>query len=125
MSEAKSASAASSEETALARLVEAAPARLEMALLRLLSAASKAATTSVSDAPQVALPMVFPNPASTRSNVHVMFPASTDWRLVNAMGQTVSTGFSQAGSTETWRGLAEGWYVLKSNQGSTPLMVVR
>jgi poly(3-hydroxybutyrate) depolymerase len=83
------------------------------------------ATTSVSDAPQVALPMVFPNPASTRSNVHVMFPASTDWRLVNAMGQTVSTGFSQAGSTETWRGLAEGWYVLKSNQGSTPLMVVR
>lgn len=80
------------------------------------------AATAVSEADWMA-PSVFPNPASSTGRVFATFERDSEWSLVNALGQTLDRGRASAGSQVVWHGLTPGWYVVKTETGSTPLMV--
>lgn len=82
------------------------------------------AATEVSDSEWLA-PAVFPNPASSSGRVFGTFQRDTPWSLVNAMGQVLHRGFASAGTQEVWHNLEPGWYVLKTEAGSTPIVVSR
>ena len=71
---------------------------------------------------EVAL-LVFPNPASSMGRVFATFAQSTDWKLVNAMGQTLDQGRAAQGTRVVWQSLSPGMYVLQTNSGATPLVV--
>ena len=68
-------------------------------------------------------PSVFPNPASSSARVFATFDQDTDWSLVNAMGQTIEQGRAMAGSRVVWSSLPSGLYVVKTNFGSSTLVV--
>ena len=68
-------------------------------------------------------PLVFPNPASSMGRVFATFTQSTDWKLVNAMGQTLDQGCALAGTRVAWQSLSPGMYVVQTNSGATPLVV--
>jgi hypothetical protein len=55
--------------------------------------------------------------------VFATFAQSTDWKLVNAMGQTLDQGRAVAGTRVVWQSLSPGMYVLQTNSGATPLVV--
>ena len=80
------------------------------------------AATEVSEADWMA-PAVFPNPASSTGRVFATFERDSQWSLINAMGQTVDRGRATAGSRVVWKDLTPGWYVVRTEAGSTPLIV--
>ena len=80
------------------------------------------AATEVLEADWMA-PAVFPNPASSTGRVFATFERDSEWSLINAMGQTVDRGRATAGSRGVWKDLTPGWYVVKTEAGSTPLIV--
>ena len=81
------------------------------------------AETAVGEVSQEVAPLVFPNPASSMGRVFASFAQSTDWALVNAMGQTLDRGRAAAGTRVVWQSLAPGMYVVQTNSGATPLVV--
>ena len=81
------------------------------------------AETAVGEVNQQIAPLVFPNPASSMGRVFASFEQSTDWALVNAMGQTLDRGRAAAGTRVVWQSLAPGMYVVQTNSGATPLVV--
>jgi len=81
------------------------------------------AETSVEDFSQEVAPLVFPNPASSMGRVFATFAQSTDWKLVNAMGQILDQGRAIAGTRVVWQSLSPGMYVLQTNSSATPLVV--
>lgn len=80
------------------------------------------AATEVLEADWMA-PAVFPNPASSTGRVFATFERDSQWSLINAMGQTVDRGRATAGSRVVWKDLTPGWYVVRTEAGSTPLIV--
>ena len=80
------------------------------------------AATEVLEADWMA-PAVFPNPASSTGRVFATFERDSEWSLINAMGQTVDRGRATAGSRVVWKDLTPGWYVVRTEAGSTPLIV--
>jgi len=70
-------------------------------------------------------PAVYPNPASSTGRVFATFERATEWSLVNALGQTLERGSASAGGQVVWESLAPGWYVVKTDVGTTPLVVAR
>lgn len=68
-------------------------------------------------------PAVYPNPASSTGRVFATFERATEWSLVNALGQTLERGIASAGGQVVWESLAPGWYVVKTDVGTTPLVV--
>ena len=81
------------------------------------------AETSVTGPMRGEGPSVFPNPASFSARVFATFDHDTDWSLVNAMGQTIEQGRAMAGSRVVWSSLPSGLYVVKTNFGSSTLVV--
>ena len=68
-------------------------------------------------------PLIFPNPSSAQARVFVTFESPTHWSLFNALGVEVDSGVAARGEQMVWRGLAPGWYALKSQAGTQPLVI--
>ena len=81
------------------------------------------AETGLGEGPSATHPQIFPNPASSQGRVFVSFESQSPWTLLNSLGQPLSQGLADAGTQLVWTNLAPGWYVVKTNAGSFPLIV--
>ena len=81
------------------------------------------AETGLGEGPSANHPQIFPNPASSQGRVFVSFESQSPWTLLNSLGQPLSQGLADAGTQLVWTNLAPGWYVVKTNAGSFPLIV--